>query len=423
MGNLNSLLQLLTTCLILSGCVTEEINDTDLGQNIIEKNNKIYDYDNVSNKINTPIESLNELIIEYPEDRYTTETQRAFLRQKHGVIRYETCDCSNKKIEKWVFGDGVDIEEEEVDIAEEGIGVENEFYYKNSYPIPTVVTNIEQSIALIQSNIVSKPSQVTIATLDTGIDLNQLPNTGPFLYKLRPNDSICVENGKQELSGWDFVNHDNNPHDDNGHGTIVTSIIKSGLVVPKIDFEILPVKVFDHEGEGSYFTLLCGYKYATSKPSVSIINMSFGWYYKRGRLLNKYISQNNHILHVTSAGNDSINNDMEPHFPSSYRHAHNVAIGSIDVTKTEIADFSNYGTSSVDFLSLGDRIVFYDSNGEKYVVSGTSYAAPFVTAKSAIEFINGHRNPQDILKELLTNATPLGPGTTLPVRCKNKIID
>ncbi len=419
MGNLNSLLPLLVTYLVLMGCTREEINTIDLGQKINVKNNTTY------SEVSGPVESATELIIEYPKDRFTTEDQRDNLRKKHGVIRYETCDCSNKQIEKWVFGDGVNIEEEEAEIQDKGIDVENEFYYNNSYPIPSnlAVTNVEQSIALIKSNIVSAPTKITLATLDTGIDLNQLPNTGPFLYQLRPNESGCVENGKRELSGWDFVNHDNNPHDDNGHGTIVTGIIKSGLSSNPNDFEILPVKVFDHEGEGSYFTLLCGYKYATSKPSVSIINMSFGWYYKRGRLLNRYISENDHILHVTSAGNDSINNDIEPHFPSSYRQTHSVAIGSINATKTEIAQFSNYGTSSVDFLSLGDQVIFYDNNGDKYLVSGTSYAAPFVTAKSAIQFIDGYRNPEDILKQLVTNATPLDPNITLPVRCKDKIID
>ncbi len=419
MGNLNSLLPLLVTYLVLLGCTREEINTIDLGQKINVKNNTAY------NEVSGPVVSATELIIEYPKDRFTTESERANLRHQFGVIRYETCDCSNKQIEKWVFEGGVNIEEEEADITDKGIDVENEFYYTNTHTIPSnlAVTSIEQSIALIKSNIVSAPTKITLAILDTGIDLNQLPNTGPFLYQLRPNESGCVENGKRELSGWDFVNHDNNPHDDNGHGTIVTGIIKSGLSSNTNDFEILPVKIFDHKGEGSYFTLLCGYKYATSKPSVSIINMSFGWYYKKGRLLNRYISENDHILHVTSAGNDSINNDIEPHFPSSYRHAHSAAIGSINANKTDIAEFSNYGTSNVDFLSLGDSVIFYDINGEKYIVFGTSYAAPFVTAKSTIQFIDGYRNPLDILKQLHANATPLDPGIFVPVRCNDKVID
>ncbi len=420
MGKLNSLLQLLMICIMLLGCSEEEVKDSDLGQNVNEKDSIVY------SDVIGPIESTNELIIEYPEDRYTSDIQRATLRQKHGVIQYETCDCSNKQIEKWVFGAGVNIEEEQSEITDKGIDVENEFYYNNSYPIPTglTVTDIEQDLAILKSNIVSNPSKLTIATLDTGIDLNHLPNTGPFLYKLRPNESGCVENGKQEISGWDFVNHDNNPHDDNGHGTIVNGIIKSGLSGNySNNYEILPVKVFDHNGEGSYFNLLCGYKYATSKPSVSIINMSFGWYYKKGRLLRRYISENNDILHITSAGNDTSNNDIDPHYPSSYRHNHTVAIGSIDATKTRLADFSNYGTSSVDFLSLGENIIFNDSNGDKYIVSGTSYAAPFVTVKSVIQFIDGYTLPSDILQQLHANATPLDPSITLPVRCSDKIID
>ncbi len=420
MGKLNALLRLFIISLMLLGCATEEIKDHALGQNVNEKDTTIY------NEVSGPIESIKELIIEYPEDMDINEAQKENLRQSHGVIDYVTCDCSNKQIEKWVFGNGVNIEEEEAEIKDKGIDVENEFYYSNSYSIPTslTVTNIEQDLTLIKSNIVSAPSKITIATLDTGIDLNQLPNTGPFLYKLRPNEQGCVENGKQEISGWDFVNHDNNPHDDNGHGTIVNGIIKSGLSGNySNDYEILPVKVFDHNGEGSYFNLLCGYKYATSKPSVSIINMSFGWYYKKGRLLNRYIAQNNHILHITSAGNDTSNNDIDPHYPSSYRHHHTVAIGSIDASKTRIADFSNYGTTSVDFLSLGDNVIFKDINDDKYIVSGTSYAVPFVTVKSTIQFIDGYVRPRDILQQLHKNATPLDSGITVPVRCKDKIID
>ncbi len=404
--------------LILFGCTNEEINAVDIMQDVKEKN------DPTDNQLNYPILSDKELIIEYPHDY--PEYQKQILRNDHRIISYETCDCSDKQIEKWVFQNGINIEEEEEQITATGIGVENEFYYQNTHTTPDSlhVTNTEQSDLLIASNIVPNYTSITIAVLDTGIDLNLLPNTGPFLFRRRPNPPRCMENGEQEISGWDFVNHDNNPHDDNGHGTIVSGIIKSNLHDQKItDYEILPVKVFNHEGEGSYFDLLCGYRYAASKPSVSIINMSFGWYHKNGRLLKKYISQNNDILHITSAGNDYNDNDKVRHNPSSYNRQNIAAIGSINATRTEIADFSNYGETSVDFLSLGDMITFIDNNGVNYVASGTSYAAPFVTTKSAIQYLNGITDPVDILNQLRINATELSPGIFLPVRCRRKIID
>ena len=420
MGNLSSLLQLTITCLILLGCSTEEIDDTDLTNKIKQETNKN------SNQISPPVVSPNELIIEYPKDEDISDAAKAMIRQEHGVIAYETCNCSNQQIEKWKFGTGINIEEEEVLIQDRGIDVEHEFYYQNSYPsVDLNITNIEQNLSLISANMVSSASKITIAVLDTGIDLNLLPNTGPFLYRLRPQEQRCKENGILELSGWDFVNKDNNPHDDNGHGTIVTGIIKDNLNINhRGDFEILPVKVFDHNGEGSYFNLLCGYTYAADKSAVSIINMSFGWYHRPGRLLNKHIAENNHILHITSAGNDTSNNDSLNHFPSSYRHLYSLAIGSINTSTSEISDFSNFGKTSVDFLSLGDSIPFFDNSNKEYTVSGTSYAVPFVTAKSAKHYIEGNNSPFTMINQLFINATPIPAGSELlPVKCNNKIID
>ena len=50
-----------------------------------------------------------------------------------------------------------------------------------------------------------------------------------YLYNSDANNSACHESGIKEKSGWDFVNQDNTPSDDNGHGTIVTGLIAKSL--------------------------------------------------------------------------------------------------------------------------------------------------------------------------------------------------
>src|SRR5262245_48961242 len=120
-------------------------------------------------------------------------------------------------------------------------------------------------------------SSVAVAVIDTGVAYE---NFGPFRKAPDWGDAVF-------LPGFDFVNGDAHPNDDQGHGTHVASTIAeatnhveggAGLAV---GCRILPVKVLNAEGEGLLFDVAEGVDFAVEfaqgggRP-VKVINLSLG---------------------------------------------------------------------------------------------------------------------------------------------------
>ena len=109
---------------------------------------------------------------------------------------------------------------------------------------------------------VDKNKDVTVAVMDTGIDMAHLDL----------HDAI--------VQGYDFVNKDNNAQDDNDHGTHVSGIIAAqshGGVDVGIahGVKIMPLKVLDNTGGGDTSFLIQAFQYAIDQHVV-VINMSLG---------------------------------------------------------------------------------------------------------------------------------------------------
>ncbi len=323
----------------------------------------------------------NQLIVQY---NVKFLNQKEKFRKKYHVDNYQSCSCGDETIELWSFDkhSSVDIEETKQQV-ESDVGLEgNDFNFviKNKKQVIDVRSETE----IIKKQIVSGRKGVTIAVLDTGVQYDYKGFTIPFLYN-NEGDNTCFTSSYQEISGWDFVNNDNNPYDDNGHGTIVTHIITRTLDAYKYPYQILPIKVLGQDGEGTYFNVLCGFQYAISKKRLDIINMSLGWYHKPYRLLQELISKlerERDILIITSAGNMTSDNDVIPHFPSSYMHKNILSITSMNSDMNALAKHANYGILHVDLAAPGEHIPF-SYQGQIQYVSGTSFAAPHASALAA----------------------------------------
>ncbi|WP_025740383.1 S8 family serine peptidase [Aquimarina pacifica] len=422
MKSSTSLLYIISIYIFTISCSYNELDEFEIEQTKLTSNS-------TTSKIGITMPTLIEtsLIIRYRIG--VKESDKKALRDQFKVIGTKKCNCTNTYIEQWEFSVGTDIEGRKDEITQDGVGIEGvdfQFNYPNQNMVPfhdPSIQSEEENRYLIKEFIGIEEPDVSIAILDTGIDLRKLIGYSPTLYKTNDESNLCVNNGDIEISGWDFMNSDSNTYDDNGHGTAVTGILANKLHNEGVqNYSILPVKIFDDEGKGTTFTTLCGYAYAVSKPGISIINMSFGWYGHQSVILSQLIAENPKILNISSSGNTFNNNDFLPHYPSSYTHKNLFSIGSINKKKIHIASFSNHGSTSVDFLSLGDQVPTQNTDGVNELISGTSFATPIVTGKSALYITEGYSKSEQVEERLEINGTILST-TLLPVKYSDIIIE
>lgn len=358
----------------------------------------------------SPLQS-SEIIINY--DGSLSESEKQALRNQYGVTNYKTCKCADPNLELWIFQgmvDGGAIIEEVTVSANGDSGVEDAGFNPK---VNLVGTSFQMAfgpsdINFARERVVPFNQNVTIAVLDTGIDYNYFGFDQPLLYNNMNNPEACSENGMQDYFGWDFVNQDNDPFDEGyGHGTRITNIIKETMQANNVNFQILPVKVFDANGQGSFFDILCGFKYATNNPDVDIVNMSFGWYDNHFAMLDKFIQEaQDQVLITTSAGNYGVNTDEIAHYPSGYDSENILSTAAMSGYTSDISltSWSNFGVKTVDVAARGENIPFYISPTETILLHGTSYANAKLTAHAALQYTQGI-SVQEWMQNTLANTT------------------
>ena len=238
---------------------------------------------------------------------------------------------------------------------------------------------------------------VVVAVIDTGVDLahpdlaaNIWVNSGEDCPGCRTNGLDDDGNGYvDDWRGWDFANGDNNPADDQGHGTHVAGTIaaagNNGLGVAGVTWstKIMPLKFLGADGSGTTADAISAILYANAK-GVPILNNSWGGGEFSQALLDA-IEQTDADggLFVAAAGNDFNNTDVEPFYPSAYDVPNVVAVEATDAFDRK-AWFSNYGSRSVDLGAPGTNIYSTWPGGTYRFADGTSMAAPHVSGAAAL---------------------------------------
>jgi subtilisin family serine protease len=185
------------------------------------------------------------------------------------------------------------------------------------------------------------------------------------------------------LPGHDFVNGDADADDDNGHGTMTAGVIAAaggnGVGTAGICWacRILPVKVLDASGSGSYSAIAEGIRYAADSGA-EIINLSLGGA-DDGQVLRDAVAYavGKGALVLAAAGNDG---STAPHYPAAIPAA--VAVGASTATDTRYP-WSDYGASWVDLAAPGCNPA-PARNGGVGQFCGTSSATPFAAGVAAL---------------------------------------
>lgn len=249
-------------------------------------------------------------------------------------------------------------------------------------------------------------SAVRVAIMDTGIDYTH-PRIKPFVHRSEASRRESEIDGENCLEndgiGWNFVDGNNNPYDDNGHGTHVAGILVDSLSTydnAACEYEIVAYKTHDHNGISTLFDVACA-TFQASLDDIDIINDSWGFFGDSSIILANAVdtAETNGILLISAAGNDAIDLDTLAQYPACYAANNIVTVAASDtfinpegVEDMHRASFSNFSPVFVDIVAPGEDIVSAvpaDALGNfrpDAPKSGTSMATPMVSAEAALMF-------------------------------------
>ena len=245
-------------------------------------------------------------------------------------------------------------------------------------------------------DLVTGTSSVWIAIVDTGVDYNHPDLASSRLWL-----------------GWDYVNNDNDPRDDNGHGTHVAGIAGAntnnsiGVAGVCWGCDLLAVKVLDADGYGLDSWVANGIRYAADWGVAfgkrTIINLSLGGPYESSVIRDAVsYAQSHGALVVAAAGNQGTNT---PFYPAAYPGV--IGVSATD-SNDQWASFSNYG-SYVDIAAPGVDILSTYPGGYYTRLDGTSMAAPHVAGVAGLVWSrNLTLSANQVCGLLLSTATDLG---------------
>lgn len=207
---------------------------------------------------------------------------------------------------------------------------------------------------------------VRVALLDSGVDLSH-----PALKGLLGTGVNLIRPGEP-------------PTDENGHGTHVAGIVAAASGAwwwehgdPAVS--LYPVKIFDQTGVGKIADIVAGLRWCCDNR-MDIINLSFGTDNRTSPALRREIeaAERAGVLLIGAAGNDGRKGEVD--FPGRYSQV--VAVAACN-RADRLAAFSSVGPE-VDLIAPGAGVLSLAPGGGTARMSGTSMAAPHVTAAAAL---------------------------------------
>ncbi len=254
-----------------------------------------------------------------------------------------------------------------------------------------------------------------VADIDTGLNMTH-PDIAANVWtnpgEIAGNGIDDDGNGHiDDIHGWNFVSGNNNPTDDNGHGTHTAGTIgavgNNGVGVTGVAWQckIVPLKFLNSAGSGYIADAVLAVQYCTGK-GIKVSNNSWGGGGFSQSMYDAITAARsvNHLF-IAAAGNSGLNIDSSPSYPASYNLDNIIAVAATD-SRDLRASFSNYGAISVDIGAPGVNILSTYGTGYAYL-NGTSMATPHVTGVTVLVY---GRNPtwsySQVRTQILGTARP-----------------
>ncbi|HKP71450.1 MAG TPA: S8 family peptidase, partial [Pyrinomonadaceae bacterium] len=296
-------------------------------------------------------------------------------------------------------------------------------------------------------NITTGSPNIVVGVIDEGVDISH-PDLAANIFRnlAEVNGTAGVDddgNGKvDDFNGWDFSGgaasnnacDDPNPNADPGcgdnsvfdgnvnpnpypfdemdaHGTHVSGTIgavgNNGVGVAGVNWtvKIMPLK-FINGATGSTSNAVRAAAYAKAMrdkwvatggaqgANVRVLNNSYGGgEFSQSELdaIKSLGEGNSKILFVTSAGNETTNNDKLPSYPAGYDAPNLIAVAATgnqrsngSISNDDLASYSNFGESTVSVAAPGSLILSTTPNNTYDYYFGTSMASPQVAGVAAL---------------------------------------
>lgn len=339
-----------------------------------------------------------EILVKFKED--VSEKSADSLNEKKGTKEEEKISKVEVKRLEVPAGESVDevVDEYESDprvefaepnymVAAEGIVPNDNYYPSYQWNMPKIKApagwETERGFT----------SQIVVAVVDTGVDVGHPDLDGKI------------------VQGYDFVNEDNNPSDDHGHGTHCAGVVGAetnnyeGVAGVSWGAKIMPVKVLNSYGSGYLSDVASGIIYAADHGA-KVISLSLGTSYYSSTMQSAVSYAYNRGAVVVAAAGNSGSSTIS--YPAGCTNVIGVAATDQNDAK---ASFSSYN-ASVDIAAPGVSIAstWYRAEASYALASGTSMATPHVAGLAALLFSKDPSlSPGEVETRIEQTADDLGP--------------
>ncbi len=306
------------------------------------------------------------------------------------VFQFETPYDAKAAYEYYISLDCVEFAEaDKVFDINDTYEAEYPYDYKTNYISwgPEYIGFDELNNYIVDNNISLAP--VKVAIIDSGINHTR----AEFAGRIEDTGFNNSDSGKE-----------NSTADDNGHGTLLASIIIDCTFSNVI---ICPYKTFNSKGKSTAI-LIATAIFEVHADGCDIINMSFGQMSESVTVLNAvdYVQENSDILMTAAIGNEGT--DSEEFMPTPAISDHVIGVSSINKNGLH-SSFSNYSKKYVELTAPGEKIRGATKYDSTYTTkNGTSLSTPFVSAVAAAALsLNPSLSSQSLRTLLSETAIPV----------------